>query len=68
MSLGIIICVEYMGQCSKKKKKKKKEICKGFLDIDMQVLCRFLAEGHTVHGQGKLCAAQKSVAAVRLER
>ena len=32
----------------------------------MQVLCRFLAEGHTVHGQGKLCAAQKSVAAVRL--
>ena len=25
-----------------------------------------MAEGHTVHGQGKLCEAQKSVAAVRL--
>ena len=63
MSLGIIICVDYMGQCNKKKRK---ETCKGSLDINMQVLCRFLAEGHTVHGQGKLCAAQKSVAAVRL--
>lgn len=48
-----------------RKKKKKKEICKGFLDVYMQVLCRFLAEGHTVHGQGKLCEAQKSVAAER---
>ena len=47
------------------REKKKREICKGFLDVYMQVLCPFLAEGHAVRGQGKLCEAQKSVVAER---
>ena len=32
----------------------------------MQVACRSLAEGQAVHGQGKLCEAQKSIAVVVL--
>lgn len=69
MSLGIIICLEFVGQGTEKKRKKekRKERCRGCPEVCMQVPCRSLAEGQAVHGQGKPCEAWKGRAALGMK-